>query len=235
MSADVIVTRILPSFSSAFVVEPATVLGQLPPRLVICSPAEPEPAPAEPEPAAESEPAEPEPAEPAVSEPEPAIVSEPVEDPEPVVVADPEPSVVPVPPLSFLQAGAISKQSPIRAVAILMTRMLHAVARIGLALAVLAGSAIAAPDIKLPPGTRADASGQLVSTRGLRDTSDFIAKELDRRGIVVTKVGPVRIRGVELTRFISATSSTTWLAIHVLRNAGKTVIFFVPRPVAKSP
>jgi hypothetical protein len=101
---------------------------------------------------------------------------------------------------------------------------------LALVLAVHLADAAPAPDIKLPPGTRTDANGQLVSTRGLRDTTDFIAKELDRRGIVVRKVGPVRVRAVELTRFISQTPSTPWLAIHVMRTGGKTVIFFVPRP-----
>ena len=64
----------------------------------------------------------------------------------------------------------------------------------------------------------------------LRDSTDFIAKELDRKGIAVRKIGPYRVRGVELTRFVSQTPSTTWLAIHVMRLAGKTVIFFVGRP-----
>jgi hypothetical protein len=88
------------------------------------------------------------------------------------------------------------------------------------------------PDVRLPPGTRTDATGQLVSGRGLRDTTDFIAKELDRRGILVRQVGPYRMRGVELTRFIATTTSTSWLAIHVMRTGGKTLIFFVPRPKA---
>lgn len=87
-------------------------------------------------------------------------------------------------------------------------------------------------DVRMPPGTRVDASGQLVSGRGLRDTTDFIAKELERRGILVRQVGPTRLRGVELTRFISTTASTPWLAIHVLRRDGKTLIFFVGRTKA---
>jgi hypothetical protein len=85
------------------------------------------------------------------------------------------------------------------------------------------------PPVRLPPGTRADSSGQLVSARGLRDTTDVIAKDLARRGIDVKQIGPYRIRGAELTRFISQTPSTTWLAIHVLRAGGKTLIFFVQR------
>ena len=99
-------------------------------------------------------------------------------------------------------------------------------------LAALATPAIsdADPDLGMPPGTRTDAQGQLVSGRGLRDTSDFLAKELDRRGIAVQQIGPYGVRGLELTRFISRTPSTPWLAIHILRTSGKTLIFFVTRP-----
>ena len=92
-----------------------------------------------------------------------------------------------------------------------------------------AASAYADVDVRLPPGTRADASGQLVSTRGLRDTTDVIAKDLAKRGIAARQIGPYRIRGAELTRFLSQSPSTTWLAIHVLRTGGKTLIFFVAR------
>ena len=85
-----------------------------------------------------------------------------------------------------------------------------------------------APDIKLPPGTRADGD-HFVSGRGLRDSTDFIAKQLATRGIAVEQIGPYRVRGVEITRFLSQ-ADTSWLAIHVLRSAGKTLIFFVARP-----
>jgi hypothetical protein len=83
--------------------------------------------------------------------------------------------------------------------------------------------------VRLPPGTQPDAHGQLVSSRGLRDTSEFLAAELGRRGIAVRQIGPYGARGVELTRFLSEAPSTPWLAIHVLRIGGKTVISFVPR------
>lgn len=99
-----------------------------------------------------------------------------------------------------------------------------------LVLLLLAGLAFADPDVRLPPGTRKDESGQLVSSRGLRETSDFLAKELSRRGIAARQVGPTRTRGVELVRFLSDAPGTPWIAIHVLRSAGKTVISFVPRP-----
>ena len=89
------------------------------------------------------------------------------------------------------------------------------------------------PDLRLPPGARKDPeSTAYFSGRGLRDATDFLAKELERRGITVEQVGPYRERGVELTRFISRTPSTPWLAVHVLRKDGKTLIFFVPRPAS---
>jgi hypothetical protein len=92
-----------------------------------------------------------------------------------------------------------------------------------------AAIASADPAVRLPPGTRAEAD-HYVSGRGLRDTTDAIAKELERRGIAVDQVGPTAVRGVELTRFISRADATPWLAIHVMRTAGKTLIFFVARP-----
>ena len=109
-----------------------------------------------------------------------------------------------------------------------MTRAIRAFV-VALVLAAPAG-ARAEPELRMPPGTRTDGQGQLVSGRGLRDTSDFLAKELARRGIAVQQIGPYSVRGVELTRFISQTPSTPWLAIHVLRTGGKTLIFQVPRP-----
>ena len=140
----------------------------------------------------------------------------------------------------FLQAIVEASASTVnKDIAIRMTippaDMLRALVRAAIVVAVISwrGSADAAPpDLRLPPGTRADASGQLVSGRGIRDTTDFLAKELSRRGIAVRQIGPTRVRGVELTRFISQTASTSWLAIHVLRTGGKTLIFFVPRPKA---
>ena len=87
----------------------------------------------------------------------------------------------------------------------------------------------AEPDVRLPPGTRRDAEGQLVSGRGIRETSDFLAHELARRGIAVDQIGPYGARGAVITRFVSHTPLTPWLALHVLRMNGKTMIFFVPR------
>jgi hypothetical protein len=109
---------------------------------------------------------------------------------------------------------------------------MRSVLRVLLGVAVLCApaSSRAEPEVRLPPGSRTDAQGQLVSGRGQRDTGDFIAGELDRRGIAVQRIGPYGVRGALLTRFVSQTPSTPWLAIHVLRSNGKTLIFFVPRP-----
>ena len=87
----------------------------------------------------------------------------------------------------------------------------------------------AEPPVRVPPGTHSDPQGRLISGRGLRETSDFLAAELARRGVDAQQIGPYAVRGVELTRFVSQTPSTPWLAIHVLRTGGKTLIFFVPR------
>jgi hypothetical protein len=96
---------------------------------------------------------------------------------------------------------------------------------------VVPGVAVAAPDLRLPPGTRADGD-HYVAGRGLRDSTDFVAKELSRRGIAAEQIGPYRVRGVELTRFVAQGTDTPWLAIHIVRITGKTLIFFVPRPKA---
>lgn len=103
--------------------------------------------------------------------------------------------------------------------------MLAALLWVAIATAVAAAN----PPVKLPPGTRTDANGQLVSGRGLREATDFVARQLSRTGITARQIGPYRVRGVELTRFISEAPSTTWLAIHIMRLDAKTLIYFVPR------
>jgi hypothetical protein len=105
---------------------------------------------------------------------------------------------------------------------------------VALAFLVTLSSAVAdvPRDLRVPPGSRTDASGQLVSGAGLRDTTDFFARDLEARGIAAKQIGPYRVRGVELTRFVSEAPTTSWLAIHILRRDGKTLIFFVPRPKA---
>jgi hypothetical protein len=173
------------------------------------------------------------PAEPAIAaDPEP--MSEPaIAEPEPTISADPEPapSVVAV---FFLQpVGPTARAKAKSIIAVRMRYPPGGMLRGFLAAFILTTSLLtpaSADDLRMPPGTRHDASGQLVSGRGLRDTTDFLAKELAARGIAVAQTGPYRVRGVEVTRFVSQSPTTPWLAIHILRSSGKTLIFFVPRP-----
>jgi len=94
----------------------------------------------------------------------------------------------------------------------------------------LRGSSGADPALRLPPGTHSNAQRELVSGRGLRDTTDFLTRELERRGIATQRIGPYVARGVELTRFLSQSPSTPWLAIHVPIIVISYSVLFVPRP-----
>jgi hypothetical protein len=97
-----------------------------------------------------------------------------------------------------------------------------------LALAPVAASADV-HGVPLPRGSRAD-GGRHVSSKGYRDTVDFVRAWLTRRGLPHRQIGPYRARGVDVTRFVAEPSSTAWLAIHVYRQAGTTWISVVPRP-----
>ena len=221
---DEIVTTTDLSLISAFVVESATVLGQLPAWCAIVVAAEPEPAA---ESALPALPALPVIAAALPAEPEPAIAFALPDEP-----LEPDVGSAFFSSLFLLHADAAASATT-RQIAIRMVppaRMLRCFRMRFICAVVLAWSAVAAaePDVRLPPGTRADGD-RFVSARGLRDTTDFIAKQLDARGVAVDKIGPYRVRGVEVTRFVSATASTPWLAIHVVRVTGKTLISFVPR------
>ena len=91
-----------------------------------------------------------------------------------------------------------------------------------------AGAARAGDDLPVPRGSRADGSA-LVSSLGFGPSVEFVAKELDRRGLAFTKVGPYRARGVDVARFVASDAHAPWAAIHVFRARGKTWISFVKR------
>ncbi|MCB9563133.1 MAG: hypothetical protein H6708_22265 [Kofleriaceae bacterium] len=87
--------------------------------------------------------------------------------------------------------------------------------------------------VPLPRGTRVDAdTGRRVSGKGYRDTVDFVRKWLSRNGLAHRQLGPYRVRGVDVTRFVSEDPSTPWLAIHVWRQDGKTWIAVIERPAS---
>jgi hypothetical protein len=112
--------------------------------------------------------------------------------------------------------------------------MSAAAIRLTLVLLTLAATPAARADTHghgVPRGTRAvDADAdpdRYVSGRGLRDTIDFYKKELDRRGLAHRRIGPYRVRGVDVVRFVFEAGDLA--AIHVYRVGGKTLISFVKR------
>jgi hypothetical protein len=81
--------------------------------------------------------------------------------------------------------------------------------------------------LPVPRGTRQIEGDRYTSGKGLRDTIEFYRKELDRRGIAHRRIGPYRMRGVDVIRFVIEAGEV--LAVHVYRVEGKTLISFVKR------
>ena len=101
-------------------------------------------------------------------------------------------------------------------------------AAFALAFFVASGAARAGDDLPVPRGTRTDGAA-MVSSLGFGPSVEFVAKDLDRRGLAFTKVGPYRARGVDVARFLAADDRAPGAAIHVFRARGKTWISFVKR------
>lgn len=96
--------------------------------------------------------------------------------------------------------------------------------------ALIAAAPIAAADtygLPVPRGTRAVEGDRYTSGKGLRDTVEFFKKELDKRGISFHAIGPYRVRGVDVARFLIDAGDVA--AVHVYRVEGKTLISFVKR------
>lgn len=92
--------------------------------------------------------------------------------------------------------------------------------------------------VKLPPGTRwvaAEAGGgRYLVGGGLAEATRALEKQLARAGIACERIGPYRVRGVEVVRLLSQQPSTTWLAIHLVRKEGRTTLDIVERPAPSS-
>jgi hypothetical protein len=69
------------------------------------------------------------------------------------------------------------------------------------------------------------------SKLGFRATVDQQAKRLKKDGIPVEAIGPYRVGGVDVMRFVRTDRAGDWLAIHVWRTGGVTWISVVPRPL----
>lgn len=97
-----------------------------------------------------------------------------------------------------------------------------------------AGEADQAPapvaPFRLPAGTRwLAAEGRYAVGSGLADATRAIEKQLAALGITCERIGPYRVRGVEVTRFLSRQPSTPWLAIHLVRKEGRTFLDVIDR------
>ncbi len=84
--------------------------------------------------------------------------------------------------------------------------------------------------VPLPRGTRL-VDGRHASGLGFRATVDHYAKRWKASGIPVTEIGPYRVRGVDVMRFVRTDKAGEWLAVHVWRTGGVTWISVVPRPL----
>ena len=75
----------------------------------------------------------------------------------------------------------------------------------------------AEPPVRVPPGSRSDAGGTLVSGRGLRETSDFLAAELARRLFATGQVAGVHVYSNIVTVDLGSGQTANGLA-DVVRN-----------------
>jgi hypothetical protein len=76
-----------------------------------------------------------------------------------------------------------------------------------------------------------DAPSPQRSKLGFRATVDQQAKKLRADGISVEAIGPYRVGGVDVMRFVRQDKAGDWLAMHVWRQGGVTWISVVPRPL----
>jgi hypothetical protein len=69
------------------------------------------------------------------------------------------------------------------------------------------------------------------SKLGFRATIEKEAKRIKASGIPVQAIGPYRVGGVDVMRFVRTDKAGDWLAVHVWRSGGVTWISVVPRPL----
>jgi hypothetical protein len=69
------------------------------------------------------------------------------------------------------------------------------------------------------------------SKLGFRATIDKEARRIRASGVPVQEIGPYRVGGVDVMRFVRQDKAGEWLAVHVWRTGGVTWISVVPRPL----
>ncbi len=99
-----------------------------------------------------------------------------------------------------------------------------------LALGAVAPTARAEPDPPFPRGSRVDGDRH-ASALGFRATADWYQRLWQRRGLVVRTLGPYRVAGVDVIRFLRDDAGP-WRAVHVYRVGGTTWIAVVVAPAS---
>jgi hypothetical protein len=83
--------------------------------------------------------------------------------------------------------------------------------------------------LPLPPRARIQEDGTYRAARGYRKTVVYFERYLRRQGIAHERLPTYQVRGVQVTRFLSSSPRSQWLAIHVFKIRGTTHLFVVPR------
>ena len=92
-----------------------------------------------------------------------------------------------------------------------------------------AASKASVAGIPLPPRARIQEDGTYRAAQSYRKTVVYFERYLRRQGISHKRVPTYQVRGVQVTRFLSEKSGSTWLAINVYKIRGMTHVFVVPR------
>jgi hypothetical protein len=84
--------------------------------------------------------------------------------------------------------------------------------------------------IPLPPRARIQDDGTYKAAQSYRKTVVYFERYLKRQGIPHERVPTYQVRGVQVSRILSSSPRSQWLAIHVYRIRGRTHLYIVPRP-----
>jgi len=93
----------------------------------------------------------------------------------------------------------------------------------------LAGTASAAPPA-MPRGSRVEGD-RVRSALGFRATVDHFARAFAKNGVLVRRLGPYQVAGVDVVRFLALAPQPPWSAVHVYRVGGVTWVFVVAAPL----
>lgn len=92
-----------------------------------------------------------------------------------------------------------------------------------------AGSKASVAGIPLPPRARIQADGTYRAAQSYRKTVVYFERYLKRQGIPHERVPTYQVRGVQVSRMLSSSPRSAWLAIHIYRIRGVSHLYIVPR------